>query len=112
MAWRVICKQCGANSIVETADNPQTAVGCNCCTQPHDHDAAANACPGAGQQDHTQQHPGVPCAHPMGGAACNAVTEQGVDCPGGHCFPGVAGCTVCRPLTLEFVGIAPVGLVS
>lgn len=105
--YRVTCKQCGASGLAEDGNRLQQAVGCSCCVQPmpHNHDAAANACPGAGKDDLTQQHPGAACAHPLGGTACNAVTEVGQDCPGGHCFPGVEGCTVCRPLTVEFVGV-------
>lgn len=102
--YRVTCKQCGASGIAEDGNRLQQAVGCPCCTQAHDHDRAANACPGAGQDDYTQQHPGADCAHPAGGIACAVVTPIGEDCPGGHCFPGVDGCTVCRPLHIEWLG--------
>ena len=102
--YRVTCKLCGASGIAEDGNRLQQAVGCACCTQPHDHDRASNACPGAGADDHTQQHPGADCAHPAGGAACNVVTPYGEDCPGGHCFPGVDGCTTCRPVHAEWLG--------
>ena len=121
MAWRVTCKQCGTSSIVETADSPQLAIGCNCCTQAHDHDESANACEGAsravlssvtGEHDLSQQHPGAACSHPSeNGTGCVVLTGAGEDCPGGHCGPGVLGCTVCRPLLIEFTGIVPMGLV-
>lgn len=125
--YRVTCKQCGASGIAEDGNRLQQAVGCSCCTQRHDHDAASNACPGvaAFRQAHdqalqdghpdpvthgkTQQHPGADCAHPFGGTACNVITDLGDDCPGGHCFPGVDGCTCCRPLSVDFLGVVGLG---
>lgn len=107
--YRVTCKQCGASGIAEDGNRLQQAVGCSCCTQRHDHDLAANACRGANVDDHTQQHPGAECAHPIGGQACNVVTPLGEECPGGHCFPGVPDCTVCRPLSVDWLGTIGLG---
>lgn len=106
--YRVTCKQCGAIGTAMDGNNPQAAVSCDCCTQDHDHDVSANSCRGA-NKPHRKQHPGRACAHPMGGIGCNVITPIGVDCPGGHCFPGVKGCTVCRPLSIEFEGSVELG---
>lgn len=125
--YRVTCKQCGASGIAEDGNRLQQAVGCSCCTQVHDHDRAANSCPGVanaheahqravasghenpGLHALSQQHPDADCGHPVGGQACNVLTPLGEDCPGGHCFPGVDGCTVCRPLSIDWIGIVPLG---
>lgn len=111
--YRVTCKQCGASGIAEDGNRLQQSVGCSCCTQPHDHDRAANLCPGAtGTNDHAHQHTGAACLQPGGGTNCQVITGLGEDCPGGHCFPGVDGCTSCRPLDVTWLGeirLQPVG---
>lgn len=107
--YRVTCKQCGASGITDNGTRLQNAVGCTCCSENHDHDEAANSCPEAGQP-RGEQHPGAACPHPTeGGIGCNAVTPVGEDCPGGHCWPGVDGCTVCRPITADFLGNVSLG---
>jgi hypothetical protein len=73
--------------------------GSGCCAEGHSHDAAANACPGAGTG-----HPGAACPHPES-ADCIAVTPRGEPCPGGHCARGVPGCTVCRPITVTILDL-------
>jgi len=103
--YRVTCKQCGANTLI-TGGDPDAALSCTCCQQKHHHGVAANACPGAGFN-----HLDAVCSHPDGGQACNAVTELGQDCPGGHCGTGVDGCTVCRPVDIEFIGQLQMGQV-
>ncbi len=105
--YRVTCKTCGASGIAEDGSRLQQAVGCSCCTQAHDHDQAANSCPEAGTEG--VRHGGADCTHPIGGTACNVLTPLGEDCPGGHCFPGVDGCTVCRPLTVDYLGTVQLG---
>lgn len=112
--YKVICKQCGASGITDNGDRPQGAVSCPCCPVAHDHDATANACPGAGLAS-GQQHPGEACPHPDGPAACNAIHQRPHvtdDCPGGHCWPGIDDCTACRPLTLEWISIRPLSPVA
>ena len=109
--YRVTCKQCGGSGITDNGLRLQSAVSCPCCPLPHDHDEAANGCPGAGVDDLAQQHPDVACA--AGSVSCNAITPLGEECPGGHCYPGTPGCTVCRPVTADWLGIMPLaGVVS
>jgi hypothetical protein len=95
-----------------------------CCSENHDHAAAANACPGG--------HDDAPCPEPTGkcrvwrGAIADAfhpAFEPGShplfsgaevpSCPGGHCHKDVPGCTVCRPLVITMLPgsaeITPVG---
>jgi hypothetical protein len=83
-----------------------------CCQEAHSHDQAANACPGI-----TLGHPGAPCAaadpdrclsHSGGHSAARDLSpEERVrrtgTCPGGHCGPGVPGCTICRPVTITLL---------
>lgn len=95
--YRVTCKQCSASTLITDGD-PDVQLSCRCCPQDHHHGYAANACPGI-----NANHEGVPCTHPDGGQACNVLTELGDDCPGGHCGLGVDGCTVCRPVNIEFI---------
>jgi len=96
--YRVTCKKCGANTLI-TGGDPDVALSCRCCPKDHHHGVAANACPGA-----DLNHPDVVCSHPDGGQACNVVTPLGSNCPGGHCGAGVDGCTVCRPVNIEWIG--------
>lgn len=95
MPYLARCNQCGAvsESPLESGRDPDASVACGCCPQAHDHAAAANACP--------RGHEGQPCPHPEG--KCTAV-PAGQACPGGHCGLGVAGCTVCRPVTVIALG--------
>lgn len=72
--FRVKCNQCGAETIALGDPFGTDPPGCHCCPEDHNHDEAANACPG----DHK-----------------------------GDCGLGVDGCTVCRPLTITFLGGAP-----
>lgn len=101
---RVTCKQCGATTLVEHTDF-QGAITCNCCTVNHDHDENANSCSGV-----DANHEGVPCAEPTGTENCNMLTPLGEDCPGGHCGPDVDGCTVCRPITIDLLRLAPLNM--
>jgi hypothetical protein len=85
------CPRCGARATIGQGNDPDSAVTCGCCPQPHHHGQAANACP--------RGHEGQPCPVPDGGRGCPA-TPPGQPCPGGHCGLGVPGCTVCRPLVI------------
>lgn len=85
----VQCRSCQKIGFAQDHSNPDAFLTCSCCPEPHDHAAAANACP--------QGHDGAECPT---GAACLVVTPEGEDCPGGHCAKGVDGCTVCRPVTV------------
>jgi hypothetical protein len=111
--YRVRCKGCGASGITDNGHQLQAAVSCRCCTQDHDHQQAADSCPGVRAAaeaggDLSQQHAGADCGHPSGdGTSCTVLTPQGSDCPGGHCGPGVDGCTVCRPLDVDYLGSLP-----
>jgi hypothetical protein len=110
--YRVTCKQCGASGITDNGHRLQAAVSCPCCPEAHDHDEAANACPEVGQPLDAR-HGGAACPHPSeNGVGCSHLTPVGEPCPGGHCWPGVDGCTVCRPLTVEWLGLVPLGGVS
>jgi hypothetical protein len=106
--YRVTCKGCGASGLAENGHNLQAVVSCLCCTVTHDHQAAADACPGttaaaaAGSLD--AAHPDAGCGHPGPGTECKVLTPAGEDCPGGHCGPQADGCTVCRPLDVEYLG--------
>lgn len=85
----------------------------DCCQEDHDHGAAANACPHLSDPSH---HEGTPCPEPD---SCKIWTsdnrdehrelrkagEPVPDCPGGHCHKDLPDCTVCRPLTITFVGV-------
>lgn len=106
--YRVTCKQCGASGITDNGHQLQNAVSCRCCTQDHDHDESANACPEAGIEG--VRHGGADCT--LGDRACIVLTPEAEECPGGHCGPGVDGCTVCRPLLVQWLGIAPVNQVA
>jgi hypothetical protein len=90
--------------ISETGDT--STLNCRCCTADHDHDEAANACPGAGFN-----HTGVPCPHEDPARTCH-VTPAGEDCPGEHCHVTLEDCTVCRPVTLEYLGFVQMGPVG
>jgi hypothetical protein len=100
--YRVTCNQCGASGIAEDGTRLQQAVSCHCCTEPHDHQHRADTCPGNGHN-----HEGLACPEPEGGVLCLAVTEDGEECPGGHCHVSHAECQVCRPITAEWLGIVP-----
>lgn len=112
MAGRQVqCKTCLAMTTVPDGVEPGSLTWCRCCTADHDHGQAAAACPGNGEAG----HPGAACPHPNP-AVCTVVSVpvgEGADspppgapgvravgepCPGGHCGPGVEGCTVCRPV--------------
>jgi hypothetical protein len=103
----------GAHQPGCTHENIDAAVRCapgsGCCTEDHDHGAAANACPAA--------HDGAACPEPdvcrvWKGAIADASHPlsdgshplyEGTTpppCPGGHCHKDVDGCTVCRPLII------------
>ncbi len=109
--WRVTCKQCGASVI--TPDGNSDALACPCCPEPHSHEERANACPDA-ELPVDQRHGMAACAHPSeDGTGCNHLTPNGTrlgppgppePCPGGHCWPGMPGCTVCRPCDVEWLG--------
>jgi hypothetical protein len=90
--------------------------GSGCCSEDHDHAAAANACPGG--------HDDAPCPEPgkcrvWRGGVPDVLHPQfdpatGVPpCPGGHHHKDVPGCTVCRPLIITMLPgsaqITPVG---
>ncbi|SRR6266566_3229097 len=105
---RVTCKQCGVSALVEHTDF-QSAVACTCCTTDHNHDEAANSCPGI-----ESGHEGVPCAEVNAGedgVNCIRLTPEGEPCPGNHCGAAIEDCTVCRPLTIDILQLgAPLGV--
>jgi hypothetical protein len=106
---------------------------CPCCPgdHDHDHDAAANDCPGAPcgrthpvpagraacpnvHDGEASPHAAEPCPFPAGkckprisGTSNVAGVTDAGPCPGGHCGPGVKDCTVCRPMTITFFSGAP-----
>lgn len=90
---QVQCQQCLAVTTIAEDTDPHAVNWCRCCPLDHHHGQAAAACPGAGGAG----HPGQPCPHPNP-AVCTRLTPPGEPCPGGHCGPGVPGCTVCRPV--------------
>ena len=75
MSYLVSCNGCAASAVIE-GGRPNDQLSCNCCTVDHSHQDAADTCPGAG------------------------------DLPGHAeaCAPGVSGCTVCRPVTVSYLG--------
>ena len=87
----ISCKGCHAWTVTEDVRAPNAALTCPCCPLDHDHDAAANACPGS--------HP--PCPD---GDTCVYSAAEGGHPPGGHCWTGYGtkpdGCTVCRPIVI------------
>ena len=85
----VQCATCSKVGFAQNHQDPDGALECPCCTEPHDHAANANSCSGG--------HDGAECPT---GADCLVVTAAGEDCPGGHCAKGVDGCTVCRPIVI------------
>lgn len=130
---QVTCKKCQASAYVDCTCPPAskpagghhpfcalTDLGSNvqcdpdsgCCQKSHSHDAAANACPGIAAGG----HPGAPC--PDEGSRClvysgghsaaqdlapEARVRRAGKCTGGHCGPGVTGCTICRPVTITLL---------
>lgn len=98
---------------IDLGANVVCADGTDCCTEPHSHDAAANSCPDIAL-DLGKRHGGAPCPDPGSctlwrnsqAGAHRELREAGKpvpSCPGGHCGPGVPGCTVCRPVTITVV---------
>lgn len=99
------CKQCLATAKLPPGADPHASTWCGCCPVDHHHGRQAASCPGNGGVG----HPGEPCNQPNP-RNCPVILgqrtppgEPGPDpddeCPGGHCGVGVAGCTVCRPIT-------------
>lgn len=96
---RVTCTGCGSEALVTDAADPDGAfdahpdTDCRCCSgESHpglSHAEATKACP----MGHEDKACGI-------GPDCQVHTPAGEDCPGGHCGPGVDGCTVCRPLII------------
>jgi hypothetical protein len=85
------CNGCRAQAFAENVADPDILVVCDpagdCCKIAHHHGKAAAACP--------RGHGDAPCPTP---ATCKVFETEG--CAGGHCAPGVDGCTVCRPITI------------
>jgi hypothetical protein len=110
--------------------------GKGCCEQQHDHDAAANACPGnhgpcsdpaacplwvSVKNHYTAMKAAFEDEYgPLGSVNPESLPDQALghaihllavppdECPGGHCMKGVDGCTVCRPVTIRATGTAAV----
>lgn len=59
MPYLVQCNQCSERTAVQSAADPDGALGCGCCPEDHHHGQAAAACP--------RTHEG-PCA--LGTAGC------------------------------------------
>jgi hypothetical protein len=78
--------RCQMSNLTANLTCPPSA---GCCAEDHDHEATANACPGA--------HDGQECP---AGTDCLVFTPAGEDCPGGHCHKDVDGCTVCHPVII------------
>lgn len=99
MVLRVLCPGCRSEALTSNCADPDGAfdadpgTDCRCCpgdSHPgQSHGEAAQACP--------QGHEDAACGT---GPDCLVHTPAGEDCPGGHCGPGVDGCTVCRPLII------------
>jgi hypothetical protein len=103
VSFQVTCKTCGAFVLVPGDTDFHRALVCDCCLlggRDHDHKASAQQCTGASDTPGPQGHEGVSCPYPLSGRYCEAVTPSGEECPGGHCGPGIEGCTVCRPIAI------------
>jgi hypothetical protein len=104
MAFLLQCNGCGTATVTADARDPDAAVVCppesDCCKTDHHHGEAAacagghaacptpDDCPVFGDQHQPEpDEPGAPA-------------PARIPCPGGHCGPGVAGCNVCRPITI------------
>jgi len=101
------CQNCRTSAFTEdpgiTLGTLACPPGSGCCEQDHDHDAAANACPGGhgacpspdncpvwlGMQPHLENS--------------NARDLSAGPCKGGHCGLGVKNCSVCRPLKITVI---------
>lgn len=94
--FEITCNRCGAGVRTSDLSDPDAALICGCCPENHHHGQNAAACPGI-----DAGHPGTPCHRAAGGQECTLKTPSGEPCPGGHCGPGVAGCNVCRPITIS-----------
>jgi hypothetical protein len=90
--FRVTCPQSGVTAESDDGASLDSLISCppesGCCQVPHDHAAAANACPGG--------HGACPA-----GADCTVITAAGEACPGGHCHADLDDCTVCHPLVID-----------
>lgn len=104
------------------------APGSSCCADSHgglSHGKWASTCPGG-----SFNHPGEPCPAPDTCGVWHGMARAVADldpgnpqhmavkaeleamygrpvagpCPGGHCARGVAGCRVCRPITVSWIG--------
>jgi hypothetical protein len=105
--FHIECNSCHTSAYTEDVADPDAALVCPpgaaCCQQDHHHGQAATACPGGhgacptpdscpvwlGMQPHLEN-------------SARRDTSAG-PCPGGHCGLGVAGCTVCRPITITAI---------
>jgi hypothetical protein len=89
-----------------------------CCQEDHDHEAAANACPGghgdcpdpgscalhASVRAHYRATLDAHRAHVEAGGqdrhAIEDLAEPPPSCPGGHCHVALPDCTVCHPVII------------
>jgi hypothetical protein len=100
----VECHGCRTSAYTENHADPDAELTCppgsGCCEEDHHHGNAGAACPGGHGACPTPDRCPVWLGmqpHLEGG---NVRDASAGPCPGGHCGPGVDGCTVCRPLKI------------
>lgn len=113
--------RCQMNNLTANVHCPPEA---GCCPEDHDHEAAANACPGGHgpcpEPGSCRLHASVKAHHAAMIAHAEADhgpqdtwADQGLtailaaaaqpppgDCPGGHCHKDLADCTACHPVII------------
>ena len=105
--FHVLCSASGTSGFTEDGSAFYAAISCppgsGCCEVDHDCEAAANSCPGGHGACPTPSNCKVWLGMQPHLADSNIRDTSAGQCPGMHCGLGVAGCTVCHPLTITAI---------
>jgi hypothetical protein len=101
--FRVSCPGCGSSTYTDVVDF-DAALNClpdgGCCLQDHHHGQMGASCAGGHAECPTPDKCPVWKSHNHPGDGDYSMIGP---CPGGHCAPGIPGCTVCRPIVIEMM---------